>query len=124
MTTGYLTPSTGVSDGRLTIDRMDLRVAVAARERDAHHLSGRVTRAVEDELPRACARALGSLGDGDAVIRIKELALELTTDAEAVTGGALPGRWGRVLAEAVHDAIASSRAVARFDSPVAYLAEF
>src|SRR5918992_1288402 len=121
---GYPTPSTGASDGRLTIDRIDLRVAVAARPRDSQELAGRVTRTVEDELPRACAEALGSLGDGDAVIRIRELALELAADAQSVTSGALSGEWGRVLAAAVREAIASSRGVVRFDTPVDYLAAF
>jgi hypothetical protein len=108
----------------LTIDRIDLRVAVAARPRDAQHLSGRITRTAEDELARACAQALGSLGGGDAVIRIRELTLELALDADSVTRGALSGEWGRLLADAVRDTLASSRGVVRFDTPLDYLAAF
>lgn len=103
---------------------MDLRVAVAAPPGHAQQLSDRVTRAVEGELPQACAQALGSLGDGDAVIRIREISLRLATDADAVRGGALPGQWARVLAEAVREAIESSPGAVRFDSPLDYLAAF
>ena len=122
--TGSSQLSTAASEGRLTIDRIDLRVVLSGDSRGAEPATSRLVRTAEHELPLACARSLRTLGGGDRVIRIRELRLELSTDVAMIDHGLLAERWGRLLATAIGEALDSSRGVVSFDSPLDFMAAF
>ncbi len=91
----------------LTIERFNSRCRVSPRARVGRR---EIERVVREDVGGAWARALGgSWAEGEAVVRIPRLRVELTLAAEAFTTGAAAEQWARALAEALWRALAGGR---------------
>lgn len=120
------TLSSPSADLRLTIDRLRLRLTLPEGTEDAALRRDRLARVVEQELPRACAGALGRLPDTDAVYRIRTLRIGMLAAGAEWNESALARQLGERLATVVMRIIweNDARDVVRFDSPRQFVTTF
>ena len=111
----------------LTIADLNAEYFIPAGAPDAAALRRRLDRVASGRLPDELARSLSAVGgDDNAVVRIRQLSLDLWVDALAMSDADIARAWGGLAARGVARALVAGppAEVVRYDDPAHFVAAF